>query len=122
MDEFRRSSPWRSSRFPSGYVSLSVLVLLARSHLCVEEGGDRERQRDREGTDDRCTSGAMITISTPTFWAPPMLSGVSIDLNVQYYHPVMAYGSSFFLISSFLFVSSLLYKGYHYKQVQVEWC
>ena len=51
----------------------------------------------------RCTSGAMITISTPTFWAPPMLSGVSIDLNVQYYHPVMAYVSAFFRLISFFF-------------------
>jgi len=57
---------------------------------------------ERDGTNDRCTSGAMITISTPTFWAPPMLSGVSIDLTVQNYHPVMAYVSSFFLVSSFV--------------------
>jgi len=59
-------------------------------------GRERIRNVDGDRTDNRCTSGAMITISTPTFWAPPMLSGVSIDLNVQYYHPVMAYVSSLF--------------------------
>jgi hypothetical protein len=63
MDEFRRSSPWRSSCFPSGYVSLSVsdiigeitlggVGVLATSHLMSwERKGDRERQRDREGTE-----------------------------------------------------------------------
>jgi hypothetical protein len=60
MDEFRRSSPWRSSCFPSRYVSLSISDIIgdithdgvgvsATSHLMGwERKGDGERARGRE--------------------------------------------------------------------------
>jgi hypothetical protein len=75
-----------------GDITLDGVGVSATSRLIGWERKETGREREMEkALMSRCTSGAMITISTPTFWAPPMLSGVSIDLNVQYYHPVMAY-------------------------------
>lgn len=79
MDQLRRSVTWRSSSLPSGRVRPPT------SHI---SGHDPSMERIAIVNWVRCTSGAIIAIMTDTFWAPPMLSGVSIDLNVQYFHPV----------------------------------
>ncbi|KAK8854517.1 hypothetical protein IAR55_003256 [Kwoniella newhampshirensis] len=36
---------------------------------------------------DSCTSAALIGIHTPTFWGPPMLSGISLSMELQYLNP-----------------------------------
>ncbi|WVQ80026.1 hypothetical protein IAT38_002127 [Cryptococcus sp. DSM 104549] len=36
---------------------------------------------------DTCTSAAMCIVATPTFWGPPMLSGVSLSIETQYLNP-----------------------------------
>ncbi|BEJ17295.1 hypothetical protein CspHIS471_0606960 [Cutaneotrichosporon sp. HIS471] len=36
---------------------------------------------------DQLTSAALSRLATPTFWGPPMLGGVSIQLDMTYYNP-----------------------------------
>jgi hypothetical protein len=37
------------------------------------------------------TSAAIICIMTDTFWGPPMVSGVTLNLNIDYFHPAPVY-------------------------------
>jgi len=39
----------------------------------------------------RCTTAAIITIHTPTFWSAPMLGGVTLALDMQYLNPAPTY-------------------------------
>lgn len=41
--------------------------------------------------DPRVTSVAIIYILTETFWGPPMVSGVTVNLNIDYFHPAPVY-------------------------------
>jgi len=36
---------------------------------------------------DTTTSAALIAIHTPTFWPPPLLGGLSLALDIEYFHP-----------------------------------
>ncbi|ORY32154.1 hypothetical protein BCR39DRAFT_60626 [Naematelia encephala] len=38
---------------------------------------------------DTCTSAALISLQTDNFWSPPMVGGVSLSLDVQYFHPAL---------------------------------
>ncbi|CAD6568212.1 MAG: hypothetical protein TREMPRED_004361 [Tremellales sp. Tagirdzhanova-0007] len=40
---------------------------------------------------DTCTSAALIGLHTPTFWGPPMMSGVSVAMDMQYLAPAPQY-------------------------------
>jgi acyl-coenzyme A thioesterase 13 len=36
---------------------------------------------------DTCTTAALVSLSTPTFWGPPMIGGVSLTLDMSYFNP-----------------------------------
>ncbi|WWD19352.1 hypothetical protein CI109_103811 [Kwoniella shandongensis] len=36
---------------------------------------------------DSCTSAALVATHTPTFWGLPMLSGISLNMELQYLNP-----------------------------------
>ena len=42
-----------------------------------------------EDCGNSCTSAALIGLHTPTFWGPPMLSGVSLAIDMQYFAPAL---------------------------------